>query len=165
MKRLILPLFLAVAVLCGCSEHTNDSKYRSDCPRFSAMQLSSEEVKAGVPVTITCVESRAGKLLDYTTYDWQVTPAEGVNLEKSAPEGGVYDGKNPTCTVTFPAPGNYTVTFLGLYRGSGQVSYFEENEQTEDGVTARYSANTGGGGGAHLFYLHATLSKKVHVVN
>ncbi|MBP3227317.1 MAG: hypothetical protein J6M53_00885 [Bacteroidaceae bacterium] len=163
MKRTILALVLLCALAVACSEHTYDAKYRSDCPRFAALSTSTETVTAGVPVVLTCVEQRAGKLLDRTTYTWTVMPAEGLSIETSVPAEGVYDGVSPTATVTFPAPGNYTVTFRGDYRGSGQVNYFEESETLADGTTARYSANTGGEGSNHRDYLHAQLTRRIVV--
>ena len=163
MKKLLFSLTLITAVLCGCSEHTNDSKYRSNCPRFGEMSFSTEEVIAGKPVTITCMERREGKLLNTTIYNWFVSPAGGVVVEPSAAENGVYDGKNPFCTITFPTPGTYTVTFRADYAGSGQVNYFQESETLQDGTKATYSANTVSETSPQRDYLHAELTRRVFV--
>ena len=165
MKQFFLHLLflLLAAVLCGCSEYTNDSKYRSDCPRFGAMTLSADPVRAGVPVTITCVESRAGKLLNTTLYNWTVLPAEGVSTNPSVVEKGLYDGKNPTCTIIFPHTGTYSVIFRADYAGSGQVNYFDESEKLEDGTKAQYSANTASETSPQRDYLHAVLTRSVVV--
>lgn len=165
MKKTLPLLLLTAALFVGCSEHTHDSKYHSDCPRFSAMTQSTETVKAGQAVTFTCVESRAGKLLNTTFYTWTFTPSDGVASTPSAAEGGLYDGKNPTCTVVFPHAGTYTVTFRGDYAGSGQVEYFEESATLDDGTTARYTANTASDTSPQRDYLHATLSKRVVVTD
>lgn len=163
MKRIFLLLFLLAAVFCGCSEHTNDSKYRSDCPRFREMNFSADPVKAGEPVMITCLESRAGKLLNTTIYNWTVLPAEDVSINPGVAENGIYDGKNPICNITFPHAGTYTVTFRADYAGSGQVNYFQENEMLEDGTMAKYSANTTSETSPQRDYLHAVLTRRVVV--
>ena len=165
MNKLILALSALLLLLTACSEHTNDEKYRSDCPRFASMQISSEVIRVGTPVTFTCVERQAGKLLDRTTYNWTALPAENVNITITQPEGCIYDGANPSCTFAFPQPGTYTITFQGDYKGSGQVNYFETTEMLDDGeTTARYSANTSTGTGASRDYLHAVLTRRVVVV-
>ncbi len=152
-------------MVCACSEHTNDSKYRSDCPRFSSFTFSADPVRAGEDVTLTAVQSKAGYLLDKTSYSWEVLPAEGVTCEPIQPEGGIYDGKNPECTLRFPNAGTYTVTLRADYKGSGQVNYFEESATLEDGTKATYSANTSTGTGASRDYLHATLTRRIYVAN
>jgi len=164
MKKSLPLILLLLFVWSACSEDTNDPKYRSDCPRFSSFTFSADPVRAGEDVTLTAVQSKAGHLLDKTTYSWEVQPADGVTCEPSQPEGGVYDGKNPECALRFPNAGTYTITFKGDYKGSGQVNYFEESATLEDGTTARYSANTNTGTGASRDYLHATLTRSVTVV-
>ncbi len=127
------------------------------------MQFSAEPIVAGTPVEVTCIESRAGKLLNTTIYTWEVLPAEDVSLTPVAPEQGLYDGKNPTCTILFPHAGTYTITFRADYAGSGQVNYFSERATLDDGTTAEYTANTASDTSPQRDYLHATLTRRVTV--
>ena len=164
MKTNLLLTLLVALLMVSCSEHTNDSKYRSDCPRFAALQSSVDEIHVNEPVIFTAVERSAGKLINLATYTWSVLPAENVSIDATSAENGLYDGKNPTATIIFRAKGTYTLTFRADYAGSGQVNYFDISETLSDGPKARYSANTASETSPQRDYLHAVLTRTVRVL-
>ena len=117
---LILGLFAV-----SCDDNADDPKYRSLPPEFEDMtfqMLESKDtvIKAGEKVLATCVQSKPGRLLNLTRYNWTADRKEVTHRFKKELQAG-YDNENqnPTDTLTFPAPGIYNLTFNARYFTSG----------------------------------------------
>lgn len=108
----------------SCSDNADDPKYRSLPPMFSDMELKTlnggdTTLRAGEEIIATALQSKKGRLLNGTDYNWTATPAGTTHrFRKSV----IYDKEsfNPTDTLIFETPGVYQLTFKGKYRTSGQ---------------------------------------------
>lgn len=166
MRKYALSL-LGIALLsmiAACSEHYEDEKYRSLVPYFADIVCSQDEIHVGDKVTFTAVQRTKGRWLDKTEYTWTSTPFGTAQHKASVPDGGIYDGKDPTCETIFTTPGSHRITFKGDYRGSGNVIYMDKSESLPSGIEARYTANVSTGGSNNLNYLHAEVKKTFTVL-
>lgn len=136
-----LVTFLMVGVT-SCSENSDDPKYRSKLPVFAditATALDGGEIKAGTDVVMTAVQSKAGRLLDNTTYTWSCSPFNS-DVNHRYKKKVIYDvqNANPVDTLSFPHSGKYEVTFVGKYSISGQYDMYNSTEKLENGTTVTY---------------------------
>ena len=119
---LILGLFSV-----SCDDNADDPKYRSLPPEFEDMTFkmlkdNSTVITAGEKVVATCVQSKPGRLLNLTRYNWTTNPnPEGLTHKFKAELKAGYDNEpqHPTDTIVFPNPGIYNLTFNARYFTSG----------------------------------------------
>ena len=120
MKKIVLVMSCLpiIPLWVGCGDDEND--YVSILPSFYDITFDTDQLYAGMTVTATAVQSRKGKLLDRTTYDWE------VNDTISKHDGLTYDASNGDPTFTFKVPEasktrptSITVKFTGKYGISG----------------------------------------------
>lgn len=145
----------AALALAACSDHSDDEKYSSIPPRFADLTLhnlsdgTTEYAYAGEKFVLTAVQSKLGKLLNRTTYEWTSTSpfSETIHAYKKALLAG-YDNErqNPTDTVIIKQPGTYKVTLKARYNNSGNVvawtnkyGYGVMEEDLENGTRVKYN--------------------------
>lgn len=165
--------WIGMSVLClgmaGCSEDSNNEKYRSEPPMFEDFTLKSldtgaSEVHAGEKFVITGEQKKLGRLLNTTTYAWTAAPSDGVSQKYQ--RSAIYDQEtqNPTDTLIITQPGEYTVTFQARYNASGNTSVWSGSrgysftESFADG-NGKATYVTGG-----LFYFSVTAEKKIEIL-
>ena len=117
----IIACVFCLTLWVGCEDDSdNTSDYTSVLPAFSDITFDTDQLYAGMTVTATAVQSKKGKLLNRTTYDWYVNDTTTQHV------GIVYDQNNgdPIFTFKVPAvsitrPTSITIKFTGKYSVSG----------------------------------------------
>lgn len=127
-KKLLSALGIILTFTC-CSEED----YTSRPPVFSEITIHSLEegtptvFYAGDKIVATAVQTTKGHLLNKTTYQWIISPTEGVDYSQKYQSTVIYDvqSENPTDTIVINTPGEYNITFKAKYNasGTGQLSY------------------------------------------
>lgn len=158
MKHKSICALLLGLTLTACSDNSDDPKYRSTPPEISDMTLKpldgSEELRAGTPIVATVTQSRNGRLLNRTDYDWT---ADEAGITHKFRKDVIYDlqPQNPTDTLVFEAPGTYKLTFSGHYRTSGNAVTKNGYVDIPDGRVT-YSTPT-------FMYFNVTVEKTVRI--
>ena len=144
MKKKHLLLCLCTLILglftVSCDDNADDPKYRSLPPRFEDMTFKmledgSTTVKAGEKCVATCVQSKPGRLLNLTTYNWKATNREDIShrFKKELKAGYDNEPQNPTDTIIFENPGVYHLTFTARYTTSGNTQVISEIQSIDHG--------------------------------
>ena len=140
-------LYSAILILLGiasCTEDHDDPKYTSLPPTFSHVEVKSLDgdsvLRVGKEIVVTAVQSKKGKLLYKAEYKWGQN--KGNATHKYTKEV-IYDNNpvNPTDTIIFSAPGNYTLSLNAKYHISGNYQLINRKEVWEDG-SVKYSTPT-----------------------
>lgn len=155
-------------MLASCSEEGNDDKYRSEPPLLSDITISplggeGTEIHVGEKFTATAEQSKAGRLLNTTTYTWSSTP-DGLTHKYTTKV--IYDNApaNPVDTLVASSPGTYTLTFTGKYNASGNTQVWAQkygSSFTEQFASGNGKATYVTGG---ILYFTVTATKTFMVV-
>ena len=169
MKKIlwgVLPLMIMAGSIASCSD--DDNEYRSEPPLLSDLsvkvlkQPASSEIHVGDRVVVTAEQSKKGRLLNATTYGWSSTPTVAHRFTKSV----IYDKQpvNPTDTVVFDKPGQYTLRFEGKYNASGNTHVWSNKH----GVTFTQDFASGDGRVTYqtgsLIYFKVIATKQMTVL-
>lgn len=142
MKRFhVLPFAVAVLSLSALTSCSNDDEYNSEIPRFSDVEIvsldGSQNISVGKAFVVTPTESKSGKLLDRTKYQWTSTP-EGITHKYATTVVYGTKGSSPSDTIVATTPGTYTLSFRGEYQVSGLNLNYDESQETPSGAKITY---------------------------
>ncbi len=164
IKFVFSALLLAVAasIAAGCTSNADDEEYKSRLPKIVNMDVrmldGSTVLYTGEKIVATLEQGKKGKHIYRASYTWTTSPERG-EVQHQYRGKVVYDDDNgnPTDTIVFSKPGNYTLKFQGQYNISGQPASYGNTEEV-NGCEVTYKTLSS------LLY-SITATKTIRVVN